>query len=102
MARAGRVVAIGETGELCVKGGQVIRGYLNRPEATAAWDDIEGTVRGGQEAFKALKHAPFPVIGAPSGMALGGSSSFTSKRMICVWATVPFGFVLCVVANRYT
>ena len=39
---------------------------------TAAWDDIEGTVRGGQEAFKALKHAPFPVIGAPSGMALGG------------------------------
>jgi 3-hydroxyacyl-CoA dehydrogenase len=39
---------------------------------TAAWDDIEGTVRGGQQAFKALKHAPFPVVGAPSGMALGG------------------------------
>jgi 3-hydroxyacyl-CoA dehydrogenase len=39
---------------------------------TAAWDDIEATVRAGQEAFKALKHAPFPVLGAPSGMALGG------------------------------
>lgn len=39
---------------------------------TAAWDDIEATVRAGQQAFKALKHAPFPVLGAPSGMALGG------------------------------
>jgi 3-hydroxyacyl-CoA dehydrogenase len=39
---------------------------------TAAWDDIESTVRGGQQAYKALKHAPFPVVGAPSGMALGG------------------------------
>ena len=26
----------------------------------------------GQRAFKALKYAPFPVVGAPSGMALGG------------------------------
>ena len=38
----------------------------------AAWDDIEATVRGGQQAYKALKYAPFPVVGAPSGMALGG------------------------------
>jgi len=39
---------------------------------TAAWSDIEATIGAGQRAFKALKHAPFPVIGAPSGMALGG------------------------------
>ena len=39
---------------------------------TAAWDDIEDTVSGGQRAYKALKYAPFPVVGAPSGMALGG------------------------------
>ncbi len=39
---------------------------------TAAWGDIESTVRGGQQAYRALKYAPFPVIGAPSGMALGG------------------------------
>ncbi len=31
----GETVAIGETGELCVRGGQVIRGYLNREKETA-------------------------------------------------------------------
>ena len=37
-----------------------------------AWPMIDEAVRQGQEAFKALKFAPFPVVGAPSGMALGG------------------------------
>ena len=37
-----------------------------------AWPMIEETVKQGQEAFKTLKFAPFPVVGAPSGMALGG------------------------------
>ena len=36
------------------------------------WDQIEEMVEGGQQTYKALKYAPFPVIGAPSGMALGG------------------------------
>ncbi len=31
----GKVLASGEVGELCVRGAQVIKGYLNRPEATA-------------------------------------------------------------------
>ncbi len=38
----------------------------------AAWPMLEMTVAQGQETYKALKYAPFPVIGAPSGMALGG------------------------------
>lgn len=38
----------------------------------AAWADIENMVKLGQEAYMALKYAPFPVVGAPSGMALGG------------------------------
>ena len=37
-----------------------------------AWPMIEETVKRGQDAFNALKFAPFPVVGAPSGMALGG------------------------------
>lgn len=39
---------------------------------TALWPQIEELVRGGQQAYKALKFAPFPVVSAPSGMALGG------------------------------
>ena len=33
---------------------------------------MEDMVKQGQDALKALKFAPFPVVGAPSGMALGG------------------------------
>ena len=38
----------------------------------AAWGEIEKLVDAGQRAFKALKYAPFPVVGAPAGLALGG------------------------------
>ena len=38
----------------------------------AAWGEIEKLVGGGQMALKALKYAPFPVVAAPAGMALGG------------------------------
>ena len=38
----------------------------------AAWGEIEGMIEGGQKAMRALRDAPFPVVGAPSGMALGG------------------------------
>jgi 3-hydroxyacyl-CoA dehydrogenase len=36
------------------------------------WPQIEALVKQGQETYRALKYAPFPVVGAPSGMALGG------------------------------
>lgn len=39
---------------------------------TALWPQIEALVSGGQQAYMALKYAPFPVVAAPSGMALGG------------------------------
>ncbi len=38
----------------------------------ALWPMIEDLVGQGQSAYKKLKYAPFPVVGAPSGMALGG------------------------------
>ncbi len=46
----GKAVAQGEIGELCVKGAQVIRGYLNRPEATAEAIDADGWLRTGDVA----------------------------------------------------
>ena len=39
----------------------------------AAWPVIEDSVRGGQQAYKNLKYSAVPVVGAPSGMALGGA-----------------------------
>jgi len=38
----------------------------------AAWGEIEKLVAGGQMAYKALKYAPFPVVSAPAGLAIGG------------------------------
>jgi len=38
----------------------------------AAWTEIDQMVSAGQQTYRALKYAPFPVVGAPSGMALGG------------------------------
>jgi 3-hydroxyacyl-CoA dehydrogenase len=38
----------------------------------AMWPMIDDLIGQGQAAYKAVKFAPFPVVGAPSGMALGG------------------------------
>ncbi|MGH8491507.1 MAG: AMP-binding protein [Moraxellaceae bacterium] len=43
----GKTVAIGESGELCVKGPQVMKGYWQRPEATAEVIDAEGWLKTG-------------------------------------------------------
>jgi len=37
-----------------------------------SWHEIEVMITEGQKTFGALKYAPFPVVGAPSGLALGG------------------------------
>uniref|UniRef100_UPI0026054AAA 3-hydroxyacyl-CoA dehydrogenase/enoyl-CoA hydratase family protein n=1 Tax=Pelagibius sp. TaxID=1931238 RepID=UPI0026054AAA len=37
-----------------------------------AWPMIEDMVAQGQKTYTALKRAPFPVVSAPSGLALGG------------------------------
>ena len=37
-----------------------------------AWDRLAAVAELGQGTFKAMKYAPFPVVGAPAGMALGG------------------------------
>jgi 3-hydroxyacyl-CoA dehydrogenase len=38
----------------------------------AAWSEIDKSIAAGQQTYQALKYAPFPVVSAPSGMALGG------------------------------
>ena len=36
------------------------------------WPAVERIIKQGQQAYKALKYTPFPVVGAASGLALGG------------------------------
>ena len=36
------------------------------------WAAVTQLITEGQQTYKALKYAPFPVVGAPSGLALGG------------------------------
>jgi long-chain acyl-CoA synthetase len=46
----GRMLPAGEVGELCVKGPQVMKGYWNRPEETAAAIDADGWLHTGDMA----------------------------------------------------
>ena len=41
----------GELGEVCMRGPQIMKGYLNRPEATAAMIDAEGWLHSGDIGF---------------------------------------------------
>lgn len=36
------------------------------------WEAVSNLIRQGQQTYQSLKYAPFPVIAAPSGLALGG------------------------------
>jgi 3-hydroxyacyl-CoA dehydrogenase len=38
----------------------------------AAWSEIDKLIASGQQAYKAMKYAPFPTVAAPAGLALGG------------------------------
>lgn len=45
--QTGEDLGPGEEGEVCIRGPQVMKGYLNRPEATAAMIDADGWLHSG-------------------------------------------------------
>ena len=50
------------------------------------WDGIETFLRAFQDAVTGLRYAPFPVVAAPRGMALGGGCEFCFGADACVAA----------------
>jgi 4-coumarate--CoA ligase len=50
-----------EEGEICVRGPQVMKGYLNRPDATAAMIDADGWLHTGDIGF-ADEHGCFFIV----------------------------------------
>lgn len=70
VARGHRALVIHNEGEQFSAGANL--GLVMFAVNVAAWAQIEAMVREGQETYLALKRAPFPVVGAPSGLALGG------------------------------
>ena len=62
----------------------------------AAWGEIEKLVAGGQQAYKAMKYAPFPVVAAPAGLALGGGCEIVMHAdAIQAYAETYIGLVEC-------
>lgn len=81
MAMVGRAVALGTAGKIRAlvvhNEGKNFSVGANLGLALfaaniAVWGEIEALLEAGQQAYQALRAAPFPVVGAPSGMALGG------------------------------
>ena len=49
--KAGNVLPVGETGEVCIRGPQVMQGYWQQPEETARVFDTEGWLHSGDIGF---------------------------------------------------
>ena len=62
----------------------------------AAWGEVERLIETGQRTFKALKYAPFPVVTAPAGLALGGGCEICLQSdAIVAHAETYMGLVEC-------
>jgi 3-hydroxyacyl-CoA dehydrogenase len=65
-----KAMIIGNDGENFTVGANI--GVLLFAANTAAWKEIDGIIKQGQDAYMKVKYAPFPVVAAPAGMSLGG------------------------------
>ncbi len=74
----GNDLPTGETGEICVRGAQVIKGYLNRPEATAE-AIVDGWLRTGDIGYIDSDNFIYLVDRAKDMVLRGGENVYCSE-----------------------
>ncbi len=76
----GEMVLLGEPGELCIKGPQVMLGYLNKPEETAAVFDDDGYLHTGDVAIQD-EDGYLSIVDRTKDMIIVGGFKVFSKKV---------------------
>lgn len=76
----GLIVPIGEQGELCCRGYQVMRGYYNKPEATAETIDEAGWIHTGDLAVM-KEDGTFKITGRIKNMIIRGGENVYPREI---------------------
>jgi len=76
----GRMVPVGEQGELCCRGYQVMRGYYNNPEATAETIDEAGWIHTGDLALM-REDGTFKITGRIKNMIIRGGENVYPREI---------------------
>lgn len=80
----GNDLSLGETGEICLRGAQVIKGYLNRPEATAE-SIVDGWLRTGDIGFMDEDNFIYLVDRAKDMVLRGGENVYCSEVEVALY-----------------
>ncbi|MEP5569598.1 MAG: class I adenylate-forming enzyme family protein [Halioglobus sp.] len=80
----GNTLPLGETGEICLKGPQVIKGYLNRPEATAE-TIVDGWLHTGDIGFADEDNFIYLVDRAKDMVLRGGENVYCSEVEVAIF-----------------
>ena len=85
---AGKTLAAGEVGELCIKGPQVMKGYWQRPEETAQAIDADGWLHTGDMA-RMDEHGFFYIVDRKKDMILVSGFNVYPNEVEDVIAMMP-------------
>ena len=81
---SGNELPRGETGEICIRGAQVIKGYLNRPEATAE-SIVDGWLRTGDIGYVDEDNFIYLVDRAKDMVIRGGENVYCSEIEVVLY-----------------
>jgi acyl-CoA synthetase (AMP-forming)/AMP-acid ligase II len=81
---SGNELPRGETGEICIRGAQVIKGYLNRPEATAE-AIVDGWLRTGDIGYVDEDNFIYLVDRAKDMVIRGGENVYCSEVEVAMY-----------------